>query len=213
MIIMKKLSLFAIIMIMIVAACNKDDDVIKKSSDDNDGYVPELRVRQFDANGEYDSETVTSRCQGLNTLSNQGNGSSITIGEFSLRGQQCWGNCDGGDPTSSSLSNGEFMLTDSKGDRIFISYSDGCNENDLRCNNPIGDYGCAVYSGYYTVTGGTGEYISAGGEGTLSITQYLSDGDLKSAEANLAAVTGGFSMFELNGSLTIPMETRTGNDL
>ena len=60
---MKKLSLFAMIMIMIVAACNKDDDVIKQRFGGDDD-VPELRVRQLDANGEFDSETVTSKCQG-----------------------------------------------------------------------------------------------------------------------------------------------------
>ena len=203
---MKKISFFAISMIMVMAACNKQQDEFKESKDSSYADAKTLVVQPFDANGEFNSKTSANGCQGLITMNNRGSGGSFAIGAFDLRGQQCWGSCDEEDPLLARISNAEFTLIDSNGDQIFITYSDGCYETSLDCINPNGDFGCQVFSGYFTVTGGTGYHNDVGGEGTLVITQYLNvPGNLKSEEPN-PGVTSiyGLSVFEMDGSLTYP---------
>ena len=203
---MKKLSLFAIIMIMVMAACNKQQDEFKESGDSTYADTKTLVVQPFTANGEFSSKLSSNGCQGLLTMKNRGHGGSFTIGDFGLSGQQCWGSCDSEDPLLARISNGEFTLIDSSGDQIFITYSDGCYEIGLDCSSPNGEYGCQVFTGYYAVTGGTGRYNDVGGEGTLIITQYLNVPASIKSEEPVDPVTSvdGLSEFVMDGSLTYP---------
>ena len=201
---MKKLSLFAIVMIMVMVACNKEQDTYKESKDVSNAEKS-LFVKAFDAHGDFSSKVAVNGCQGLLSMNNRGSGSSHSIGYFSLTGQQCWGNCDVNSPELTSISNGQFTLTDQEGDQLFITYTDGCYENGIDCISPNGESACRVYSGYFVVSGGTGQYSSVGGEGSLEIIFYVGNQTpTKSSDEPVGASSNSISSFVMEGSLTFP---------
>ena len=188
---MKKLSFITIILALVIVSCSKQEDYSTPVSNAGDAELRNsLQVVELNAVGQYNSRASKSDCVGM---LNSGNGSSQATGEFIVSGSNCSGTCGDGDPFTASLSNPEMTLMISSGDKLFITYTEGCYLMSSDCYNPYGEFPCQSYRGYYEITGGTGVYANAQGEGEIHITQYLKDEN--------GEITGSLSDFELNGTL------------
>ena len=92
-------------------------------------------------------------------------GTASHLGRVSGRGTDCI-NMSGGSPPSFAFTNGELTLTAANGDQLTVTYSGTFTPTTNDPTNPQ----AAIYaiSGTFQVTGGTGRFANATGQGVLS---------------------------------------------
>jgi hypothetical protein len=91
-------------------------------------------------------------------------GKASHLGRVSGAGTDCINISDNGSPPSFAFTNGELELTAANGDKLTFSYS-----GDFKPTN----FPVYAITGTYKVTGGTGRFVHASGEGVLDGTENI----------------------------------------